>query len=291
MSRDRTAFDWVKDERDRTPSTMLRQAASSGRVSHAYLFLGASSGSKAAIAEVFAAALLCFAEDKPCGVCRHCQLMEAQVHPDCIKIAPDGNSIRISQVRALIGSAHLSPTEATRKVYMMSDAQSMTEQAANALLKLLEEPPPSAVFLLLAENSDLPGTIISRCQVIRFGLEPGGMTEEENALVELANEWFLLSSKERLTRVATLPREKEQLEVFIESLLWLVRDTYLHKLRESRSRSSGSEKIDRLSSILTADQLRRLWQVLLRTRRMLAGNVNRRALADNLLWGLLNEVN
>lgn len=281
---------WPTDPRNEVALVSLRRAVLAEKVSHAYLFLGAFSYNKAEVADVFARALLCRGEDKPCGNCRHCRLMAAECHPDYIEIVPEGNSIRIAQVRALIRSAHLSPTEAGRKVYVLRQADSMTEQAANALLKLLEEPPSRACFLLIAESGNLPATIFSRCQIVRFGAQsdPDGVQQQD--AVDLAREWFFLPPAEKLGRAAKLPREKEHLEVFINTLLWLVRDAYIHQLGPLAAAESVSEEAKKLSGMLPGSELRRLWQRLLQARRMLVGNVNRRALFESVFWGYINEV-
>lgn len=282
---------WPLDARNQVSASTLRRAVLADKVSHAYLFLGSPSAGKSELVAVFARALLCSGDDKPCGQCRHCRLMEAQSHPDYIEIVPEGNSIRIAQVRALIGSAHLSPTEAGRKVYVLKQADSMTEQAANALLKLLEEPPARACFLLVAESADLPATIFSRCQIVRFGAQALPEDGEQSAAMELAREWFFLAPAERLGRAAKLPRDREPLEVFFDTMLWLVRDAYIYGLGAPSGPQDTTEDAKRLSGLLPAHELRRLWRRLLNARRMLTGNVNRRALSESVLWGYINEVN
>ncbi|HSL93957.1 MAG TPA: hypothetical protein VK905_05075 [Bacillota bacterium] len=281
---------WSADPRDEVAVAILRHALNTETVSHAYLFLGAPSAGKTEIAEVFAKALLCSGDSKPCGQCRHCRLMAAESHPDYFEIVPEGNSIRISQVRALIGSAHLSPTEAARKVYVLRQADAMTEQAANALLKLLEEPPLRVSFLLMADSADLPATILSRCQIVRFGAGTD-LGDDQQQAASLAREWFFLPPDERLSRAAQLPREREHLEALIDTLLWLIRDAYIYGLSPSPEAHSTNDDSKKLSAMLSRSELRRLWQRLLHARRMLAGNVNRRALSESVLWGYMNEVN
>jgi DNA polymerase III delta' subunit len=282
---------WPADSRDEVAVATLQRALLTGKVSHAYLFLGSLSPAKTEIVEIFAMALLCTGENKPCGLCRHCRLMEANSHPDYFEIVPEGNSIRIAQVRALIGSAHLTPTEAFRKVYTLRQADAMTEQAANALLKLLEEPPAPVTFLLMADTADLPATILSRCQIVRFGSRPEAVDDEQQVVMQLAREWFFLPHAERLSRAAKLPREREHLEVLIDTMLWLIRDAYIYLLGPSPGAEAATDDSKKLSAMLTESELRRLWQRLLQTRRMLVGNVNRRALSESVLWGYMNEVN
>ena len=131
---------------------------------HAYLFSGPPAVGKALVARHFSAALVC---DREACVQRVLRLN----HPDVTVIAPDGRTaLGVEQARTAIAQANLRPVEGDRKVFVLDDASLMTESAANALLKTLEEPTPSTVFVLIAENEDdLPITIASRCRTIRFG--------------------------------------------------------------------------------------------------------------------------
>ena len=95
--------------------------------------------------------------------------VEARTHPDLYVLEPLGEMIRIDDVRALRHDLHMRPFEAERRVYLILDAQRMNEDAADALLKDLEEPPPYAVLVLVAsELGPLPPTILSRCQLVPF---------------------------------------------------------------------------------------------------------------------------
>jgi len=138
---------------------------------HAYLFAGPSNVGKATVAHRFAAALLCGQggwHDNPCSSCRR---SASGNHPDLIGVEPDGRAaLSVEQARATVAQAPMSPIEGNRKVFVFDEAGSMSEQAANALLKTLEEPTPSTVFVLVVESEDdLPETIASRCRTVQFG--------------------------------------------------------------------------------------------------------------------------
>jgi DNA polymerase-3 subunit delta' len=106
---------------------------------------------------------------EPCGTCRSCRKIQAGNHPDIIQIKPVGPSINIAQVRDLRGTLAMKPYEASMRVAILHDAQSMNPSAGNALLKILEEPPERTVLVLIAtQTQDLLPTIVSRCQQIRF---------------------------------------------------------------------------------------------------------------------------
>jgi DNA polymerase-3 subunit delta' len=132
----------------------------------AYLFVGPASVGKATVARRFAGLLLCPGADAGCV-----RRALAGTHPDLSLVEPDGRtSLTVDQARATVARAVLAPIEGDRKVVLFEEAGVMTEEAASALLKSLEEPSASTVFILVAEAEDqLPPTIASRCRVVRFG--------------------------------------------------------------------------------------------------------------------------
>jgi DNA polymerase-3 subunit delta' len=134
------------------------------RPGHAYLFVGPAGVGKATVAQQFAAHLVCDDERGIARVLRH-------NHPDVTIIGPDGKmALGVEQARAVIAQSTLHPVESDRKVFIFDDASLMTDAAANALLKTLEEPSASTVMILVAESEhDLPITVASRCRTIRFG--------------------------------------------------------------------------------------------------------------------------
>lgn len=268
----------------------LRRALMVDRVSHAYLFLGGEMEASLALARTFASALLCTGLEKPCGLCRSCRLTAAVSHPDLTEIEPEGQSIRISQVRSLIGAAHIKPVESERKIYILQSADSLTEQGANALLKLLEEPPAGVVILLLSQSGDLPLTVISRCQVLRLGSALPGSGKDRDEMADLADEWLFLSTPERLSRLRDLPSDRAELQSLIEHLLWHVRNAYMLSVEATPVGEDAGKVASRLAEQLPRNELVSKWEALQRSQRLAAANVNRRALTDNLLWGHLNEV-
>ncbi len=190
---------------------LITRAASSGRVSNAYLFKGPKGSPKDLIAMRFAAVLLC---DSPleggraCGECRSCRLMAIGDHPDLYRAEKEGTSIRIGKSHEMLREALLKPYQSSRKVFLIPDADDMTIEASNALLKILEEPPSYVTFLLTTSNpSAIPDTILSRCQVVPVrALSPSALGElliEEGAGPEKAREAAELSggNLERAMRI------------------------------------------------------------------------------------------
>ena len=160
--------------------TVLRRAAMGGRRHHAYLIYGEKGLGKQTFAMLFARALLCQAEtERPCGRCRACHKAENGTHPDLtVLIGEKRGSIHVEDVRKLRADCVVRPNEAPVRVYVIVNMQDMTEEAFNAFLKTLEEPPLHTVFLLTAESpGQLPQTVVSRALPVE--LYP--LAEEEAA--------------------------------------------------------------------------------------------------------------
>ena len=150
----------------------------SGRLPHACLISAASREDALREARRLAAAAVCSgAGEKPCGACRDCRKALSGVHPDIITVGrltddkgKQKAQITVEQIRALSADAIVLPNEAARKVYILDEAETMNPAAQNAALKLLEEPPAGAVFLLCTVNPQLLlPTFRSRCAQINLG--------------------------------------------------------------------------------------------------------------------------
>ena len=155
-------------------------------LSHAYLLTGGSAYSRAALARRLAAAYLCEGERPPCGACRACRKVSADTHPDVSRTAPapDKREIAVDQIRSLRADAYIRPNEGRRKVYIIDPADAMNPAAQNALLKVLEEGPSYAAFLLLAERPGLLlDTVRSRCELLAL---PPEAARPDPELVEQA---------------------------------------------------------------------------------------------------------
>ncbi|MBZ4654549.1 MAG: polymerase delta subunit [Peptococcaceae bacterium] len=159
----------------------LKAGLTTGRISHAYLFYGPEGIGKAKAARIFARALTCEnpLEGEPCEICSNCRKAHSGNHPDIQEVFPDRTSLKISQIRNLQSKVYLKCYEGRFKVIIIHDAQLFTIEAANSLLKVLEEPPERTIFILLADNiQNLPDTIRSRCLHIQFNpLDQGVISE------------------------------------------------------------------------------------------------------------------
>lgn len=161
---------------------LSRQTAARG-LSHAYILDGTDSESKAILARLMAAAWVCErAGEKPCSACPHCRKAMKDIHPDIIHIGSDGKDISVAQVREMRSDAYIRPNEAERKVYIIENAQTMNQSAQNAMLKLLEEGPAYAAFLLLTDNAAaLLPTVRSRCETLSLSPPLEKKVEEADA--------------------------------------------------------------------------------------------------------------
>ncbi|WP_199443969.1 DNA polymerase III subunit delta' [Umezawaea beigongshangensis] len=145
-----------------------------GAMTHAWLFTGPPGSGRSEAARAFAAALQCTAtDDRPgCGACPGCRTALAGTHADVRVVVPEGLSISVAEMRALVQTAARRPTTGRWQIVIIADAERLTEGAANALLKAVEEPPERTVFLLCAPSDhpdDVSVTIRSRCRVVSLG--------------------------------------------------------------------------------------------------------------------------
>ncbi len=148
----------------------LLKSLQDNKVSHSYLFIGIEGIGKQLIAKTFAQMILCTdKKEKGCHQCKSCIEFHSNNHPDFLYIEPDGNSIKIDQIRYLQRKIQEKPIISNKKVYMINDANKMTQEAQNCLLKTLEEPPEYATIILIGNNENaFLNTIKSRCMILNF---------------------------------------------------------------------------------------------------------------------------
>ncbi len=159
-----------------TAKRFLKQVMTSGKIPHAYLFTGIPGIGKTATAMAFAMALSCREPDdfEGCGHCSSCRQFKGDNFPDFLSILPDGQNIRISQIKELNRKLSFAPVTGGYRVCVIHQAEAMNDEAANSFLKTLEEPPPRNILILKAtEHLDLLPTIVSRCQQVPFQPLPG----------------------------------------------------------------------------------------------------------------------
>lgn len=172
-------------------ASVLKGAAA--RPTGTYLFVGAPGVGKRNAARILAAALVC---PDACGACNTCRRVLAGLHPDVTVLQPEGYTFPVEVLRATALAAAQSPIEADHRVFIVQEADRIPERSQNALLKALEEPNPSVIWILLAHGVQpfLP-TILSRCQIVDFP------PIAEEAMCELLRRRFTLGSEEALRMV------------------------------------------------------------------------------------------
>ena len=201
----------------------LREAVDSGRATHAWLFAGPPGIGKLHVARVFAAALNCPAGGD--GICDVCRRVLRGVHPDVHLVVPEGDNLLVDDVRAVREEASRSRHEGQVAVFVLDEADRMTESAANALLKVLEEPPAEVVFVLVTRSAEaLVGTVPSRARMLTFSpLAPAelagalaaelGVEPEQAAWAAAAGHGRLARARALLTDEAARTRRSATLEL------------------------------------------------------------------------------
>jgi DNA polymerase-3 subunit delta' len=225
------AFDKIKEAQPKVVK-LLENSIKMNRLSHAYLFEGEAGTKKFETAIYFAQLLLCKNEEKPCGICSNCKRIKNMIHPNVYIVEPDNNIIRKKQIVELQNEFAKTSVEPGKKIYIIKNIDQINVQAANSLLKFLEEPHPNIHAILTSSNIQkiLP-TIISRSQVVQFSsvsneiieielLEMGypelsakivsRLTNSANEAVEIASSDFFLDLVEKVKDINNILATKEE---------------------------------------------------------------------------------
>lgn len=301
----------------------LGHAIAQGRLHHANLFIGPDGIGKRQIAYALATALHC---EEPtnaggCGDCSSCLLHQRGEHPDFVSLKPEGRYIKIDAIRELQKATRFRPYSAAVRIVVIDQAESMRDEAANALLKTLEEPSGDTVFVLLAAQANrLLPTIRSRCQPVRcaplttaetlavlsrldgnpgetaarlsygspgraLDLAASGVLDSREALVD-----ELLSLRQR---DASLPsriaeawaNDRAGTDARFEALLWIVRDLLFATLGEEERIANRDllVPIEEGATRLGADRVSTMWSLIIAARQQFLGNVNLRMVFETML--------
>lgn len=162
----------------------LQEIIDNNTISHSYMFVGIDGIGKKLIAKEFARKILCLnKQNQNCATCDSCIKSNSGNNPDFLEIFPDGNSIKIAQMREMQEKVYQKPIVSDKKVFIIDQVEKMTEEAQNSLLKTLEEPPEYMVIILITSNENkLLNTVKSRCIRINFtGLSKQDITKYAGA--------------------------------------------------------------------------------------------------------------
>jgi len=243
-----------------TVDTIL-ETLNAGKLSHAVLLVGSDKNGRFAAAKRLAAALVCGSDgSRPCGVCAHCVKAEAGSHPD-ILVYSGGESARsfsVDLVREIRSKAFVMPNEADRKVFILQNAGAMSPQAQNALLKVLEDPPPFVSFILeCAYKVLLLDTVLSRVSVYSLGgekisaesMERLGKARETAAL--MADALAKSDALALLRETAVFEKDKDLLRLALPELVSLLRGALTLKY----GAENGAREVQALRERVPASRL------------------------------------
>lgn len=303
----------------------LRSALVKGLVNHAYLFGGPAGIGKKTAGLAFARALLCRrGGGDACGQCEDCIRSEQGMHPDLHIIRPEGATIKINQLRALQDGAAFTAFGEGRQVFLMEQAEKMTLAAANCFLKILEEPPPGIVFILVTDDSAgmLP-TVLSRCQQYRFSplsreqvlqvlADTGAGCDSDSASVAAAlsggcpgRALALLDGLDKRNAMLDLLlhivrerpgsvflpvdelAEREDLADFIDYVILFFRDVLIWQITGSTELIINVDRISYIIELAGAYARPQVMDILITAEKSsvrLASNVNQRLVLDSLLF-------
>lgn len=275
-----------------------------GNISHSYLFLGTQGIGKKMIAKEFAKMILCTSEDKYCGVCKSCIEFDTDNNPDFSIIEPDGNSIKIDQIREFQKKVSEKPIISQRKVYIINDSDKMTVEAQNCLLKTLEEPPEFVTIILVGTNENaFLSTIKSRCMILHF--EEISEEEilkylEENYQIKINSQIMIKAFQGSIGKAIELKDKQEQYEK-IENLIYgLEKMDVVDLVNKAEflysSKDDKTEILDYMEVILmdiakTSNKYAQTIEIIEQTKKRLAANANYDMSIDNMLFKIWEIVN
>ena len=304
----------------------LAAALKQNRISHGYLLTGPKGAGKKTLAKLLSAGALCTGEEAPCGMCAACRKALSGVHPDVITVDdPEKKTVGVDVIRKARSDCYIQPNEGRRKIYVIPRAQDMGVEAQNALLKVLEEPPAYAMFLLLAETGEaLLPTIRSRCVELKLQALSeddlrGALTQafpkaapEEIAGAIGRSGGYLGRAKELLSKgTQTSQQTRDFLESYAQGDALLLqktlvsmekwkRDQLIPELQQWRQKlivslacRSGAPADDpaclRVSQVRSPEQVRRGVAALEKAIEYAGGNVSVAAICGWLFWELRKE--
>lgn len=254
------------------------------RLPHAILLRGAGSATRGKVSSFLAQAFVCEGENKPCGKCSHCMKVGINSHPDVITVDPaaqNEKTFKIALVREIKDDAYIIPNEASRKVYILKSADKMNVQAQNALLKLIEEPPSYARFILECESSSaMLETILSRVSLFDLGTDSDDVSDElrrkaDDTAARLASAILKPTEYDFMKITAEFERDKELFEPVLPALQLIFRDAVIIKTGSNITLSDHADISREAASKLTLKALIKLTAEIDNFRESINRNANK----------------
>lgn len=243
----------------------VSRSAENGNLSHGILIECENEETGAAFARFIASCLVCRGEHKPCGVCHDCRKAENGGHPDIFEtdgIKGKSKSFTVDAVREIRANAFIVPNESDRKIYILKNGNNMNEQAQNALLKILEEPPSYVFFIIVASSkSAMLETVLSRVSVYSLLSGENEAGEKEREIVKgFVSALLSVDELKLLEQTAVFLKNSRLAKEVLELLSEIFRDALVRKsgfVRDFRF----PDETETVSNALTAKAILRLTEV------------------------------
>lgn len=283
---------------------ILIKLVETDRTSHSYVFNGIKGIGKKMIAKEFAKMLLCLDKNKYCNSCKSCIEFDSSNNPDFFLIEAEDGKIKIEQIREMQRKVAEKPIISSKKVYIIDDADTMTVEAQNCLLKTLEEPPEYAIIILICSNeSSLLSTIKSRCTIMQFDrISNEGIKRylKQNYNMTEVNQNMLDLFQGSIGKAIIL-KDKQQLYENIEHILENIKDIdIIDTLKKSEEIYKSKEDITDILEYMNVILLKLSKQnikyiycidIIEDTKKRLKANCNYDMCIDNMLFNIWEEVN
>ncbi len=283
----------------------LKKVVMENKASHSYMFVGIEGIGKQMIAKRFAQMLLCTNEHQTgCHECKSCIEFISNNHPDFLYIEPDGNSIKIEQIRYLQRKIQEKPIISDKKVYIINDADKMTTEAQNCLLKTLEEPPEYSTIILIGSNENaFLNTIKSRCMKIAFQpIETKEIKQYMEQTYNMTNmtQNMLEAFQGSIGKAIILKDKKEQYEKIEMLLDNLDKKNIIDILKLSEDIYQSKEEIINILDYINISLLKlakrnikyiNCIEIVENTKKRLNQNANYDMSIDNMILNMWEEVN
>ena len=283
---------------------LLKNAIKNSKTSHSYLFIGTEGIGKKLIAQEFSKALLCLGDPKYCNTCKSCIEFDSQNNPDFNIIEPDGNSIKIEQIREIQRKVAEKPIISSKKIYIINDSDKMTTEAQNCLLKTLEEPPEYITIILIGTNENaFLSTIKSRCTIIHFQDIPEDKIQEylsEKEGIHIHDPYILKAFGRSIGKAIQLQDKQEQYTQIQQILVSLKNMDIIEIFQKSQILYDSKEEITNLLQYINTILLElakqdyrytNCIQIVENTKKRLQSNANYDMSIDNMLLQMKEEIN
>lgn len=288
---------------DRIKQTLIH-SVELNKTSHSYLFIGTDGIGKKLIAKEFAKMILCTSENKYCNNCKSCIEFDTDNNPDFNIIEPDGNSIKIEQIRELQRKVTEKPIISNRKVYIINDSDKMTTEAQNCLLKTLEEPPEFVTIILIGANENaFLSTIKSRCMILHFEKIPNQDIQKylkENNQSEVISEIMLDAFQGSIGNALEII-EKQELYEKIEDIIYALERKdkidilnmaeIIYKSKDDKNNILDYMNIVFINLAKKYNKYAQCIDIVEETKKRLQSNANYDMCIDNLLLNLYERTN